>query len=87
MQARSALIILMVALLGTAQGKVFSRCELVRQLRSWGSTMPATWTCIANFESGYNTAAIGGPNTNGTYDHGIWQINDNYWCYNPVSIL
>lgn len=31
---------------------------------------------IAKAESGFRTDAIGGPNTNGTYDRGLFQIND-----------
>lgn len=31
-------------------------------------------------ESRGNTSAIAGPNQNGSYDYGLFQINDNYWC-------
>jgi hypothetical protein len=35
---------------------------------------------IALAESGGNTEAVGGPNSNGTYDYGLWQINS---IHNP----
>lgn len=31
---------------------------------------------VAKAESGWNARAKGGPNSNGTYDWGLWQIND-----------
>jgi len=31
---------------------------------------------IARAESGLNTTAVGGPNYNGSYDYGLWQINN-----------
>lgn len=31
-------------------------------------------------ESSGNTAAVGGPNTDGSYDYGLFQINSRYWC-------
>lgn len=34
---------------------------------------------IAGAESSCNPKAKGGPNSNGTYDHGLWQINDGAW--------
>ena len=33
-------------------------------------------TAIAAAESGLDPEAKGGPNSNGTYDYGLWQIND-----------
>jgi hypothetical protein len=46
---------------------------------SWATTMDQ----IAFRESRRDPAAIGGPNSNGTYDHGLWQIND-IWARDPV---
>ncbi|KAI8501644.1 hypothetical protein Bbelb_209150 [Branchiostoma belcheri] len=36
--------------------------------------------CLVEHESGYRTGVRGGPNWDGSYDHGIFQINDYYWC-------
>lgn len=38
---------------------------------------------MAEHESSLNTAALGGPNVDGSYDHGLFQINDFYWCAPP----
>lgn len=37
---------------------------------------------IALAESGGNTDAVGGPNSNGTFDYGLWQINS---IHNPAE--
>lgn len=34
-----------------------------------------TMVAIARAESGFNVGAVGGPNSNGTYDYGLFQIN------------
>lgn len=36
--------------------------------------------CLVENESSRNTTAIGGPNKNGSYDYGLFQINSVYWC-------
>ena len=36
--------------------------------------------CLAKHESSYDTEAVGGPNGNGSYDHGLFQLNDKFWC-------
>lgn len=36
--------------------------------------------CLVEAESSGNTAAKGGPNTDGSYDYGLFQINNRYWC-------
>lgn len=60
------------------RGKVYDRCELARELYEvhrlpWEQV--GTWTCIAEYESSFNTAAIGQ-----NQDHGLFQISDIYWC-------
>lgn len=56
--------------------------ELTRLVRTgggpWAQSRARTITAVAVAlaESGGNPRARGGPNTNGTYDHGLWQIND-----------
>ncbi|RZC36982.1 Lys domain containing protein [Asbolus verrucosus] len=63
------------------EAKVFKRCELARALKNVyhvPSNQLATWMCIANFESHYDTSAI---NTS-TGDHGLFQISQIYWCSN-----
>lgn len=36
--------------------------------------------CLIRSESNFNSTAVGGPNQNGSFDYGLFQINENYWC-------
>lgn len=36
--------------------------------------------CLINAESRKNTGAKGGPNSNGSFDYGLFQINSRFWC-------
>ncbi|XP_054724460.1 lysozyme C-like [Uloborus diversus] len=38
----------------------------------------AQWVCLAKFASGFNTEAVNGPYKDGSYDFGIFQINDKF---------
>ncbi|XP_075169545.1 lysozyme 1B-like [Haematobia irritans] len=38
------------------------------------------WLCIVEFESRFNTDAIGSRNLDGSLDYGIFQISDKFWC-------
>ncbi|XP_073413288.1 lysozyme C-1-like [Dendrobates tinctorius] len=64
------------------EAKVYSRCELYRLLKQSGLAgyrgySAVNWTCLAFYESNYNTAAV---NNNGpSRDYGIFQINSK-WC-------
>ncbi|XP_032515409.2 lysozyme-like [Danaus plexippus] len=69
------------------EGKTFTRCELVAQLRSHGfpENKMRDWVCLVENESGRNTSKIGKVNKNGSRDYGLFQINDKYWCSNTSS--
>ncbi|XP_009866016.1 PREDICTED: lysozyme C [Apaloderma vittatum] len=76
------LVLLGLALPGT-QGKIFSRCDLVKTLHEhsfagfMGKTV-ADWICLVQHESNFNTKAF---HDNGaSRDYGIFQINSQYWC-------
>ncbi|XP_037567429.2 lysozyme 2-like, partial [Dermacentor silvarum] len=43
----------------------------------------AGWVCIAEHESLFNSSAVGHMNWDGSADHGLFQINDRYWCSPP----
>lgn len=64
-------------------GKVFSRCELAKELR-YKHNLPKdqihTWVCIAQTLSSFNTAREAPKNADGTSSHGLFQISDQYWC-------
>ncbi|XP_049871327.1 lysozyme-like isoform X2 [Pectinophora gossypiella] len=36
--------------------------------------------CLVEAESSRRTDAVGGPDDDGSYDYGLFQINDRYWC-------
>ncbi|XP_026539918.1 lysozyme C, milk isozyme-like isoform X1 [Notechis scutatus] len=69
------------------EAKVFSRCQLVSILRRNGMDgyrgyKLGNWICMAYYESGYNSRAVGSSNSNGSRDYGIFQINSRWWCNN-----
>ncbi|KAF4526420.1 hypothetical protein B566_EDAN017360 [Ephemera danica] len=81
-----ALLFLTLILLGApvTQAKILKECEVVQYLRSQraSSSEIPIWTCIAHYESRYNTRARSPVNRNGSRDNGIFQLNDKYWCRN-----
>lgn len=48
--------------------------------RRWaGTKVPDTLAAIALAESSGNSTVVGSPNSNGSRDYGLWQINDKAW--------
>nr|CAD7257615.1 unnamed protein product [Timema shepardi] len=79
-QAAVFLVVLMTSL--TVDGKRFSRCELVSKFTQHQipQSQLRDWLCLSEKESGMNSGKVGGPNKNGSFDYGIFQINGKYWC-------
>lgn len=78
-----AIFLLCYFTIKTSDGKVWEVCELARELhknRGFSRDELPDWMCLIEHESSYNSKAVGGPNTDGSYDWGLWQINDRYWC-------
>ncbi|XP_062059237.1 lysozyme C-like [Lepus europaeus] len=81
-----ALLILGLLLLSyTVQGKIYERCELARTLKSLGldgykGVSLANWMCLTKWESSYNTQATNYNPGDQSTDYGIFQINSRYWC-------
>lgn len=64
-------------------GKVFKRCELAQELRTthnFPMDQIHLWICIVQHASNYNTSFIGNVNMDGSYNHGLFQLSDRYWC-------
>lgn len=64
---------------GTITGvAVLSAAQVAQLVKEAGfpASVQATMVAISKAESGFKTDAIGGPNSNGTYDRGLFQIND-----------
>uniref|UniRef100_A0A224Y0X9 lysozyme n=1 Tax=Panstrongylus lignarius TaxID=156445 RepID=A0A224Y0X9_9HEMI len=76
------LMTILLLLFTTCSAKVMKECELAKILEAAGipKDQLADWVCLSKAESSLNTTAIGGPNRNGSYDFGIFQINDYIWC-------
>ncbi|ERL84604.1 hypothetical protein D910_02032 [Dendroctonus ponderosae] len=64
-----------------AAGKIYRRCDLVKELRNFDVPEEeiGTWVCIARHESNYDTGAM----NPGSGDHGLLQISQLYWCSPP----
>ncbi|XP_036154900.1 lysozyme C, milk isozyme-like [Myotis myotis] len=83
---RTILIISLLSCFFAAyNAKVFSKCELARQLKAHGMDgfhgySLANWVCMAEHESSFNTRAFNGRNSNGSSDYGIFQLNNQWWC-------
>lgn len=75
----TAAFVLLIALFGPVKSKVYDRCELAIELRDiyeFPANQLATWICIANYESHFNTSA----HNPGSGDHGLFQISELFWC-------
>ncbi|KAL1434128.1 hypothetical protein MTO96_011779 [Rhipicephalus appendiculatus] len=81
----AALLAALVAL-PCSWAKVFEKCELARELlyvHGFPEDQIPQWVCIAEHESLFNSSAVGHLNWDGSADHGLFQINDRYWCSPP----
>lgn len=78
----AAIFCCVILLSNPANGKIYDRCELARELRDVHEIPErqiATWVCIAKHESHFNTSA----NNPHSGDHGIFQISEIFWCSPP----
>ncbi|BES99953.1 lysozyme [Nesidiocoris tenuis] len=83
----SSVVFAVVFLAYFVGAKLYDRCELAKvlaQLKAPADQI-STWVCIAEHESSLNTSAVGPPNWDQSRDHGLFQINDRYWCSPPGS--
>ncbi|XP_046446436.1 lysozyme-like isoform X2 [Daphnia pulex] len=65
------------------RAQTYDRCQLARDLLH-KYKLPANqisqWICLVRWESNFNTSAIGSLNSDGSLDHGLFQISDLFWC-------
>lgn len=81
LRARRSLLIFIISF-QFVSAKIYDRCELAQELRDLHEipdNQLATWICIANHESNFNTAAV----NRGSGDHGLFQISQLFWCSPP----
>uniref|UniRef100_A0A8D8X5F8 lysozyme n=1 Tax=Cacopsylla melanoneura TaxID=428564 RepID=A0A8D8X5F8_9HEMI len=65
------------------ESKTFGACELAQYLAGKSEIKKQDippWVCIATVASNRNSDKISMPDINGISDHGIFQINQVYWC-------
>ncbi|CAB3250741.1 unnamed protein product [Arctia plantaginis] len=80
--SRIVLVFLLLSLASVSLARTFSKCELVYELRRQGfpEYQMKDLVCLIGAESSFQTNVRGGPNWDGSYDWGLFQINDRYWC-------
>ncbi|CAO2644491.1 Sperm acrosome membrane-associated protein 3 [Lemmus lemmus] len=84
-----AMAYLLSSLFAPSKAKVFSRCELAKELHSFGldgyrGYNLADWVCLAYYTSGFNTATLD-HEADGSTNNGIFQISSRRWCKNLSS--
>ena len=70
--------IVFMAVVPLSQSKVYKKCEIARELKEnhgISSEDLATFVCIAEHQSNFNTEAVG----QGIY-YGIFQMSSEFWC-------
>uniref|UniRef100_A0A1B0CTG4 lysozyme n=1 Tax=Lutzomyia longipalpis TaxID=7200 RepID=A0A1B0CTG4_LUTLO len=70
-------------ILSSGECRVYDRCELALELKYRHEIVSeaevATWVCIAQHQSAFDTAAVG-RQADGRGYHGLLQISDEFWC-------
>ncbi|XP_077298016.1 lysozyme-like [Arctopsyche grandis] len=81
------LCVVLIIIFGNASARRFSKCEMARELLRQGfpKNELSDWVCLIYSESSYETNVVGPMNTDGSYDWGLFQINDKYWCKGHYS--
>uniref|UniRef100_A0A182NI13 lysozyme n=1 Tax=Anopheles dirus TaxID=7168 RepID=A0A182NI13_9DIPT len=75
-------ILIVFALCGVANGKVFEKCPLARTLdrqKISSRSLISNWVCLVMAESGGDTAKVTTLDNEST-SYGIFQINSKTWC-------
>jgi len=76
-------LLLLCLVVVVVESVTYDRCQLARDLRDrfkFPASDISQWVCLARWESNYNTSAVGSLNWDGSWDHGLFQISDAYWC-------
>ncbi|KAM0724729.1 Lysozyme c-1 [Formica fusca] len=75
-------ILMVVAIRSPVEGKIFTECEVVKELEraKISKSFISNWVCLMRSESGLNSMLMTGPKTASSYSFGILQINSAKWC-------
>ncbi|KAJ6640865.1 Lysozyme S [Pseudolycoriella hygida] len=82
LEVRCGSVVCLMFLIGMTSARIFDRCDFARTLRYKHKVSLSeinVWSCIAQYQAGFNTEAIGYDN-DGTGYYGLFQISDKYWC-------
>ncbi|XP_028929913.1 alpha-lactalbumin [Ornithorhynchus anatinus] len=76
-------LLLLCVLLVASRARIFQICELSRVLKEnatggFHGVSLEEWLCVIFHESGYDSQALN--YYNGSSSHGLFQINQPYWC-------
>jgi len=76
------LAVLIAAICLPAEGKIFQKCEAVKELEraKISRSLISNWICLMQSESGMDTKKVTGPKAASSYSYGILQINSAKWC-------
>ncbi|CAL1289119.1 unnamed protein product [Larinioides sclopetarius] len=77
---RGLLVALLFAQATVSYSKILNQCEVADVMFKLGQkkAIVSKWVCLAKFASGFNTQALSPAYKDGSYDFGIFQINDKY---------
>ncbi|XP_018016907.1 lysozyme c-1 [Hyalella azteca] len=89
MRFLAAILLAVVSLSPPSSGKVYSQCELAKELKcvyGFAESSLADWVCLVQHASAYNTTALtvngGRPRSR---NYGLFQITDYYWCESAIG--
>lgn len=80
-------LFLVLTVFTSVESKRFTKCTLARELFQRGipkSELP-DWVCLVRWESNYQTNAMNKNNRDGSWDYGLFQINDKWWCKGHIK--
>ncbi|XP_018017853.1 lysozyme c-1 [Hyalella azteca] len=86
MRSLAAVLLVVISLSASCQGKVYSRCKLAKELKcvyGFPQSSLANWVCLVQAASSFNTAAVGYYGAIASRPHkgyGLFQISDYFWC-------
>lgn len=75
-------VLTIVTVSTSVEAKVFTDCELVKELQraKISNAFTSNWICLMQSESKMDTTLVIGPKTASSYSYGILQINSAKWC-------
>ncbi|CAG7829129.1 unnamed protein product [Allacma fusca] len=76
-------LLLVVVISRIVFAKIYNPCDLAKEMvtkQRFPKEDIANWICLIKHESDFDTSVIGRLNSDGSLDHGLFQISDLFWC-------